>query len=198
MKLNTDIMSHLKKNKKTVYPTKRTMNLYFKIDRTTAPATIALYSLFVLVVVFALSKVMIYDPLQEVKQMENHISALETQAVSKLEQLKKYDTVLEKYVRATPTEEQLSEVDRIKILDLIDTTIRPSAQVAKIDIAEGKVLLTFYGVTLEKAGDLVARLDASQMVTNMSVDTAISKKDGRSLVETNVYFEVVREEEARS
>lgn len=198
MKWNTDIMLHLKKNKKTVYPTKRTMNLYFKTDRTTAPATIALYSLFALVVVFALSKVMIYDILQEAKQLENRISALETQAVSKLEQLKEYDTVLEKYVRATPTEEQVSEVDRIKILDLIDTIIRPSAQVAKIDIADGKVLLTFYGVTLEQAGDLVARLDASKMVTNMSVDTAISKKDGRSLVETNVYFEVVREEEVRS
>ncbi len=198
MKLNTDIISHFKKNKKTVYPTKRTMNLYFKMDRTTAPATIALYSLFALVVVFALSKVMIYDPLQEAKQLENRISALETQAVSKLEQLKEYDTILEKYVRATPTEEQVSEVDRIKVLDLIDTIIRPSAQVAKVDIADGKVLLTFYGVTLEQAGDLVARLDASKMVTNMSVDTAISKKDGRSLVETNVYFEVVREEEVRS
>lgn len=36
-------------------PTKRTMNLYFKPDRTTRPATVALYVLFVLVVLLGLS-----------------------------------------------------------------------------------------------------------------------------------------------
>lgn len=197
MKLNTDIMSHFGKKKKTVYPTKHSMNLYFKVDKTTAPATIALYTLFVLVVLFAMSKVMIYDPLNEVKQLDTRVSVLETEAVSKLEQLKNYNNVLEKYVRATPAAEELSEVERMQILDLIDNTIRPTAKVSKVDISENKVLLTFFGVTLEEAGDLVARLDYAEMVTNVSVDTAISNQGGRSLVETHVYFEVVREEEAR-
>ena len=38
MKLNTDI-GRLVKGKKETYPTKKRMNLYFKVDRTTAPAT---------------------------------------------------------------------------------------------------------------------------------------------------------------
>ena len=47
-------------------PTKRTMNLYFKPDRTTRPATVALYVLFVLVVLLGLSKVLVYDLWMEV------------------------------------------------------------------------------------------------------------------------------------
>ena len=42
-------------------PTKGTMNLYYKPDRTTKPATIALYVLFALTVLLGLSKVLVYD-----------------------------------------------------------------------------------------------------------------------------------------
>ena len=54
MKLNTDI-GRLTKGKKETYPTKKRMNLYFKVDRTTAPATAALYISFVVVVLVAFS-----------------------------------------------------------------------------------------------------------------------------------------------
>lgn len=46
---------------KTTVPTKGTMNLYYKPDRTTKPATIALYVLFALTVLLGLSKVLVYD-----------------------------------------------------------------------------------------------------------------------------------------
>lgn len=38
------------------YPAKRSMNLFYKPDRTTKPATIALYVLFVLVCLLGLGK----------------------------------------------------------------------------------------------------------------------------------------------
>ena len=38
MKLDTDVRELVGK-KKAILPTKRSMNLYFKVDRTTAPAT---------------------------------------------------------------------------------------------------------------------------------------------------------------
>ena len=41
--------------KRASYPTKRTMNLFYKPDRTTKPATIALYILFGLVCILGLS-----------------------------------------------------------------------------------------------------------------------------------------------
>ncbi len=197
MNLNID-MNQLMRRKKKVYPTKRYMNLYFKEDRTTAPATKALYILFAVVVIFALSKVMIYDPLNEVKQLNEKIALLETQSAEKLEDLKDYNKVLEDYIRATPTQEELAQVDIMQILNLIDNTVRPMAKIYQVSISENKVLLNFSDITLEEAAMLVYQLDQSKPVTNISVDTAVSTKGDKNLVEAHVYFEVSREEEKNS
>lgn len=197
MKLNVN-MNQVMKGKRKVYPTKRSMNLYFKEDRTTTPATMALYILFAVVVVFALSKMMIYDPLNEIKQLNEQIELLETQSAEKLKDLKDYDKVLEDYIRATPTQEEQSQVDIMQILDLIDSTIRPMAKIYQVSISENKVLLNFADITLEEAAMLVYQLDQSKLVTNISVDTAASTKGDKNLVEAHVYFEVSREEEKNS
>ena len=98
MKLNTDI-GRLVKEKKETYPTKKRMNLYFKVDRTTAPATAALYISFVVVVLVALSKVMILDPWLEVRGLEEQARQLEEENAALLLQLKDFSKVQEEYLR---------------------------------------------------------------------------------------------------
>ena len=56
--------------KKTGYPVKREMNLFYKPDKTTKPATAALYVLFVLVLILGLSKITVYDLWVETNQAE--------------------------------------------------------------------------------------------------------------------------------
>ena len=114
MKLNTDI-GRLVKEKKETYPTKKRMNLYFKVDRTTAPATAALYISFVVVVLVALSKVMILDPWLEVRGLEEQARQLEEENAALLLQLKDFSKVQEEYLRIAPTEEEQAQglaVDR--------------------------------------------------------------------------------------
>lgn len=194
MKLNTDIRL-LVKGKKAAYPSKRSMNLYFKEDRTTAPVTIVLYALFVLVLLLALSKLVIYDPWTQQKDLEQQLITLEQQQASQMAELKNYDQVLKDYIRATPTEEELSQVDCLEVLSLIDNTIRPVATISQVSISENKVLLSFSGVTLSQAGTLVSQLEQSPLVKNISVDTAAYTGKEQSLVEVHVYFEVTKEEE---
>lgn len=193
MKLNTDVRQ-LVAGKKTVYPTKRSMNLYFRVDRTTAPATAALYILFALAVLLALSKMMIYDPWTQVQQLEARALALEERSADQMVQLQDYSQILESYLRAAPTEAEQAQVDCIQLLDLIDGTIRPSAEISQISMSENRVVLTFSGVTLGEAADLVTQLEQSPLVTAVSVDTAASTERNQSLVEINVYFEAVQEE----
>ena len=183
--------------KKEVYPTKRTMNLYFKQDRTTAPATAALYILFVLVVLLGLSKVLIYDPWTELNQMEAQALALEEQQAEYQLQLRDYQDVLERYVRAAPTQEELDQVDRLEILDLIDSAVRPEAAISQVTIQGDQVLLSFSGVTLGEAAELVARLSDSPLVSQVSVDTAASARENQSEVDVTVYFKVSAEEVAQ-
>ena len=197
MKLNTDIRD-LVKGKKPVYPTKRSMNLYFKMDRTSAPATVALYLLFVLAILLGLSKVLVYDPWSTANQLKAQALALEEQTASALEQLQGYAEIQKQYIRIHPTPEEQAQVDCLEILNLIDQTIQAPARILQVSISENKVLLTFTGVTLEQSAHLVPQLEQSPLVASASVDTAASTEDPYGLVEIHVYFEVTQEEETQS
>lgn len=196
MKLNTDI-GHLAKGKKETYPTKKRMNLYFKVDRTTAPATAALYISFVVVVLVALSKVMILDPWLEVRGLEEQARQLEEENAALLLQLKDFSKVQEEYLRIAPTEEEQDQGDILEVLQLIDGVIRPSAQVKQVSVSENKVLLTFSGVTLGESAQLVSLLEQSPLVTGASVDTAVSREEDQGLSEVHVYFEINVEKEVQ-
>ena len=196
MKLNTDI-GRLVKGKKETYPTKKRMNLYFKVDRTTAPATAILYISFVVVVLVALSKVMILDPWLEVRGLEEQARQLEEENAALLLQLKDFSKVQEEYLRIAPTEEEQAQGDILEVLQLIDGVIRPSAQVKQVSVSENKVLLTFSGVTLGESAQLVSLLEQSPLVTRASVDTAVSREEDQGLSEVHVYFEINVEKEVQ-
>lgn len=196
MKLNTDI-GRLVKGKKETYPTKKRMNLYFKVDRTTAPATAALYISFVVVVLVALSKVMILDPWLEVRGLEEQARQLEEENAALLLQLKDFSKVQEEYLRIAPTEEEQAQGDILVVLQLIDGVIRPSARVKQVSVSENKVLLTFSGVTLGESAQLVSLLEQSPLVTGASVDTAVSREEDQGLSEVHVYFEINVEKEVQ-
>lgn len=195
MKLNTDVR-RLVRGKREVYPTKRSMNLYFKLDRTTKPATAFLYILFALAVLLALSKVLIYDPWSAAEQLEARAVAVETETENQLLELQEYDQVREDYLRATPTQWELAGADPTEVLDLIDSVVRPAAEISQISVTDNQVLLSFSGVTLGEAADLVSRLEQSPLVTGASVDTAVTTGENQSLVEVHVYFTLAGEEES--
>lgn len=194
MKWNLEIRSR-RKGRQEVYPTKRSMNLYFRQDRTSAPATAGLYILFALVVLLALCKVAIYDPWVETTALEEQAAALEAQNAAQMEQLQRYDQVLQEYLRVLPTEQEQALVDRMEILDLIDRVVRPAAQITKLSIQEDKVLLTFSGVTLSRAAELVRQLEQADFVATTSVDTATSGQEQGEQVTVTVFFTVTTGEE---
>lgn len=189
MKLNMEIHP-LHKGKQEVYPTKRSMNLYFRQDRTSAPATAALYILFALALLLVLGKVAVYDPWAETTALEEQAAALEAQNAAQIQQLKDYNQVLQEYLRVLPTQQEQETVDRMEILNLIDRVVRPAAQITKLSIAEDKVLLTFSGVTLSRAAELVTQLEQGDFVVSTSVDTATSGQDEGDQATVTVFFTV--------
>lgn len=194
MKLDMEIRPR-RKGKQEVYPTKRTMNLYFRQDRTSAPATAALYILFALAVLLVLGKVAIYDPWAETTALEEQAAALEAQNAAQIEQLKDYNQVLQDYLRVLPTQQEQGLVDRLEILNLIDRVVRPAAQITKLSIEEDKVLLTFSGVTLSRAAELVTQLEQADFVATTSVDTATSGQEEGNQATVTVFFTVTTGEE---
>lgn len=191
---NLDIGSAARKKRRT-YPTKTTMNLYFRESRGTKPATILLYVLFVLVLLLAAGKFLVLDRVLAVDALEDEAVRMESQTASVMARLGEYPAVLEEYTRLAPTERERALTDRMDVLDLIDEVIRPAAHISQVTIQDQQVLVEFSGVTLVETADIVSRLEASPLVARTTVDTAASEED-RATVDVDMLIELSGGEEA--
>lgn len=189
MKLDIGKLNKTVTRKKTVYPTKKTMNLYYKQDRTTKPATAALYILFACVVVLALSKFLILDMLLELGDKKDQLEMNQSKLESYEEQLKDYDKVLLEYQRYAQTPEE-GVTDRLALLSLIDSAVRSSARVDSVSISGEEMLLQFSGVTLSQTAGIVQQLEASPLVASTQVNTAATTDGGRDVVKASVLIEL--------
>lgn len=159
--------------RKAAYPVKRSMNLFYKPDRTTKPATIALYVLFVLVCLLGLGKFLVYDLWEETRTAEQALASAEAQRDSLLTQLADYSEVLERYSRYSSTEEERALVDRMEVLALLDEAVGSTAVLDGISISESAVQLQFSSVTLAQTAEIVKALEASPLVASTMVNTAV-------------------------
>lgn len=189
MNLNTDI-SQLFKKKKVLYPTKKEMNLYYKVDKTTAPVTAILYILFVVVLLLGISKVLIYDKIMYVNNLMEVSQNLDNQIVEDTAYLTEYTATLEAYTRYSPTKQELELVNRLEILNLIDEKIRSSSKISEISIEGNQVLVSFTNVTLDETAQIVASLEQSPIVKKTSVDTAYSLQDNKNVVDVSILIDV--------
>lgn len=160
------------RRKTASYPVKKTMNLYYKPDRTTKPATAALYVLFVLVLLLGLSKVMVYDLWAEVRDARNSLSAAEGQLEDAMTSLADFAEVREEYLRRAPTEEELAAADRMEILALLDRAVGSAADMDSVSISGSGVQVRLSQVTLAQTAEIVMRLEESPVVESITVNTA--------------------------
>ena len=160
------------KGKKGAYPEKRTMNLYFKPDRTTVPATIMLYVLFAVTLCIGFFKWFIYDIMADVADKEAQLARAAAEKESYEAMLTDYDEVLHQYQIYSATQEELSQTNRMEILGLLDEVIRPHAGIESISVSDGYVKVSFSGVTLRETAELVRELEESPIVASTVVNTA--------------------------
>lgn len=177
-------------NSRKAYPAKRTMNLYYRPDRTTKPATISLYVLFVLVLLLALFKILVYDVWAEVRQARQTLAGVETQLQVATAQLADYDQVQARYRRYAATEEELATVDRMEILGLVESAVGASAEVQSISISGSTVQVEFSGVSLAQIGQIVSKLEASPLVQATRVNTAATTENDNALVQASVLIQL--------
>lgn len=163
--------------KKDRLPRKRTMNLYYKPDRTSRPATIMLYVLFVLVGLLGLGKFLVYDLWMETEQARQTLIAAEDEMNGIMVQLADYNEVKERYQRYSATEEEQGIVDRMEVLDLLERAVLPVAELETVTISGGSVQLSFSGVTLAQTSRIVQALEESDIVAGTAVNTAATREN---------------------
>ena len=182
------------RKKRHTYPAKTAMNLYFKEDRTTKPATVILYVLLVAVLLAAAGKFLVFDRLQESARLEAEAVRLESQAAQVMGQLEEYAAVEEAYTRLAPTQGELDSPDPMAVLELIDLVIRPAADIAQVTVRDRQVLVRFSGVDLVETAELVSQLEQSPLVAGTTVDTAAAGERGPA-VDVDMLIELAAGEE---
>lgn len=153
---------------------KRTMNLFYKPDRTTRPATIALYVLFVLVCMLGLGKFLVFDLWMETEQARRTLAATQEQLNSIMVELTDYSEVQERYYRYSATEEERALIDRMDVLALLDEAVGATANLESVAISGDTAQIHFSGVTLAQTARIVRELEASPIVAGTMVNTASS------------------------
>lgn len=179
------------------YPAKRSMNLFYKPDRTTKPATIALYVLFVLVCLLGLGKFLVYDVWVETVEAQQALTAAEAQRDSLLLELTDYSEVWERYSRYSATEEERALIDRMEVLALLDEAVGTTASMDAVAIGGDMVQLQFSGVTLAQTAQIVKALEASPIVAYTMVNTASTTQaegaDDSAPVQAGVLIQLQKE-----
>lgn len=165
------------KGKKDRYPKKRTMNLFYKPDRTTKPATAALYALFALVCLLGLSKILIYDVLIETLSARRALEVEQERLSSVMLELTDYARVRERYIRYAATDEERALIDRMEVLALLEEVVRTTASMETISITGSTVQLQLSSITLAEAAQIVSRLEESPIVAGVTVNTASTAQE---------------------
>ncbi len=178
--------------KRASYPTKRTMNLFYKPDRTTKPATIALYILFGLVCILGLSKFLVYDLWMEAQQAQQTLDAAQAQLAGVTAELTDFQEVQEKYSRYSATEEERENIPRMEVLAMVDSAVG-DARMNAVSIQGSTVQVEFSGVTLAQTAEIVRRMEESPIVAGTVVNTAATTQETGTLVQASVLIQLQKE-----
>jgi len=181
--------------RKADYPVKRSLNLYYKPDRTTKPATIALYVLFVLACLLGLGKFLVYDLWTETAEARRALTAAEEQLGGVMLELTDYNEVRERYSRYSATDEERDLIDRMDVLTLLDGAVSATARMDAIAISGGSAQIQFSGVTLAQTARIVNALESSPIVAGTVVNTAATTETEAAggLVQANVLIRLQKE-----
>lgn len=183
--------------KKAKYPTKTSMNLFYKPDRTTKTSTVALYVLFILVILVGLAKFMVYDLWAEKQAAERSLAAAQAELDDAMLQVSDYDEVRQRYVRYSTTDEERDTVDRMEVLAMLDEAVG-KANMNSVSINGAKTQLQISNVTLTQTAEIVNRLQESPMVASIVVNTAATTDDsqggeGGDMIRTDIVIQLQKE-----
>lgn len=189
---------YLTGNKKDSYPTKSTINLYYKEDKTTRPSTIALYVLFFAVVALAFCKLFVFDILMELDRAQTELAKNEAYLQTQMKYLEGYNDVSSQYSRYSYsylTEDEML-CDRMEVLKMLEETVFKQSEIETVVVTGDVVSLSFTGLNLEETALLVQEIQGYDIVEKVDVNTASlnSSSSEKNNLATKMVITLVNEE----
>ena len=160
--------------KKDKYPSKTSLNLYFKDEKRAGISTFTLYLILLVVMVIALSKTLVFDLLTDLntakKQYEQNAAILESYTA----QLDKYTEINDEYNRYSYSylSEQEKIQDRMEVLALLEQTVFAKSTAQSVSISGKMISVSLTNIELDETAELAKMLEESELVESVVVNTA--------------------------
>lgn len=160
--------------KKDAYPTKTTINLYYKEDKSGGISTFTLYLIFIVVVLLALSKMFVFDVITDLNKAQANYESLKATLDDYNVVLEEYDKVNTEYNKYSysylSSQEKLQ--DRMEVLEVLEATIFKQSTVQSISITGDVISVSLTDVDLEKTSVIAKDLESYDIVDHVTVNTA--------------------------
>lgn len=166
--------------KKDVYPSKKSINLYYYEDVSTKVSTIVLNVIFIGVVLLFLIKILLVDVIMDkhdaLEKVEEIQKALDRQLVA----IEDYDEVAEEYARYSYKilVDDMKITDRIEILEMLENTVFADGQISNVSVSGYTISLSFAGLNLDECAQLITNLQSYEMVDSVVISHQAGSADG--------------------
>lgn len=176
------------KQKKTVLPTKTTINLAMKEEDSITPRRLAVYIAAALLAVVVVAKFGFIDQYARLDSAKARYETVHAQYTQTEDALSHYAEVESQYLRYSKTwmqdetSDQYVGVDRAEILDLVE---KDMMSVGKVDglTANGNVMVVnMSGMNLEQISKMFTVLDKEPLVQSLALTIAQTEDDAAASV----------------
>ncbi|NLU25180.1 MAG: hypothetical protein GXW99_10830 [Clostridiales bacterium] len=173
MTLSTNIS--FKRNKKTKYPVKTTMNLAVreKTDNSLSRVLPLLVVLVIVVVLFV--KFGVVDRFVALDQAQKTLADSQTKLTEMSNMTKDYDQIASQYHQYASdylTDDQKQLVDRLDLMDMLKTRMNGLATLTNVSIVDNSVVVNFTSPSLKQISELRLALLQEIYVQDVTVYTA--------------------------
>ncbi|MBP3676779.1 MAG: hypothetical protein J6I97_00385 [Agathobacter sp.] len=165
---------NLFQKKKDNYPTKTTINLYYKEDKSAGISTFTLYVIFIIVILMALSKMFVFDVITDLNKAEKQYNEYQATLDSYMSSLADYEKVNDEYNKYSYSylTDQEKIQDRMDVLKMLEATIFANSNVQSVSISDDVISVSLTDIDLEKTAVLAKNIESYDIVDNVAVNTA--------------------------
>lgn len=160
--------------KKDNYPTKTTINLYYKEDKSAGISTFTLYVIFIIVVLMALSKMFVFDVISDLNKAETQYNQYQATLENYMSSLADYEEINDEYSRYSYSylSDQEKIQDRMDVLAMLEATIFANSNVQSVSISDDIISANLTDIDLEETALLAKSIESYDIVDNVAVNTA--------------------------
>lgn len=166
--------------KKEVYPSKKTINLYYQEDVSSKISSLVLDIVFVVVVVFGIFKIAFFDIISERNDAQEKVELIQKTLDQQLVILEDFDEVADEYARYSYKilVDEIKHQDRIEIMSMLENTVFKNGNISNVSISGNMVSLSFRGLNLDECAQLIADIQSYEMVENVVISNQTGNANG--------------------